>query len=84
MNLMQTPIPDAVFYYTLSLLLSVALIGIIWRFAERVSATLNELRHVSDELKVLMEVHKNVAEEHNSRLTRLEDAIFIVKYPEKE
>ena len=81
---MQTPIPDAVFYYTLSLLLSVALIGIIWRFAERVSATLNELRKVSDELKVLMEVHRNVAEEHNNRLTRIEDAIFIVKYPEKE
>ena len=84
MNILQTPIPDAVFYYTLSLLLALALIVIIWRFAERVSATLHELRYVSDELKILMKIQEKMVEEHNSRLSRIEDAIFIVKYPEKE
>jgi len=65
----QVVVPDSYFWYTLSLLLAVALIGIIWRFAERVSKTL-------DELKIIVKVHEAEIE----RLKKDVQATFLVKY----
>ena len=73
----QVAVPDSYFWYTLSLLLAVALIGIIWRFAERISKTLDELKGIS-------KVHENIVENHHERLTRIEDVMFLVKYPKEK
>ena len=73
----QVNVPDSYFWYTLSLLLAVSLIAIIWRFAERISKTLDELKGIS-------KVHENIAENHHERISRIEDAVFVVRYPDKE
>jgi hypothetical protein len=65
----QVAVPDSYFWYTLSLLLAVALIGIIWRFAERVSKTL-------DELKIIVKVHESEIES----LKETVRSTFMVKY----
>ena len=69
----QVAVPDSYFWYSLSLLLAVALIGIIWRFAERVSKTL-------DELKMISKLHEQKHETSENRIDRLEESVFTVKY----
>lgn len=39
----QPPLPDGVFYYSLSILFAITLIGIIYRYAEKTSKLLDEL-----------------------------------------
>jgi len=65
----QVNVPDSYFWYTISLLLAVSLIGIIWRFAERVSKTL-------DELKIIVKVHEAEIE----RLKKDVESTFMVRY----
>lgn len=45
MNMLEIPaqLPDGVFYYSLSIVLGVALIGIIYRYSEKTSKLLDEL-----------------------------------------
>jgi len=71
--LQQVAVPDSYFWYTLSLVLAVALIGIIWKFAERVSKTL-------DELKLISKVHEHRHDETDSKIEKLEESVFTVKY----
>lgn len=59
------------FWYTLSILLATCLIGIIWRFANQVSATLKNLEKIVNthetEIKNMKEDLKDLRNDNNKR-----------------
>lgn len=79
----QVSVPDSYFWYTLSLLLSLALIGIIWRFSEKVSATLKAHQESISTLTTIVKIQEKMQESQNDRLNRVEGVVFLVNYPEK-
>ncbi|MDW0189338.1 MAG: hypothetical protein QOA70_06770 [Nitrososphaeraceae archaeon] len=57
------PIPDGVFYYSLSIILGLALLGIIYKFSDRISRLLEELVKNDVKQDVRLDHHdKDIAE----------------------
>lgn len=65
--------PDSWFWYALSLLLATALIIIIWKFANKVSGTLDELKQITSELAKRDAVHDNNIEHMKADIIELKD-----------
>lgn len=65
--------PDSWFWYALSLLLASALIIIIWKFANKVSGTLDELKQITSELAKRDAVHDNNIEHMKADIIELKD-----------
>lgn len=55
--------PDGVFYYSLTIVLSIALITIIWAYVHRLNATLDALKTTVTELMVISKHHDKDIEE---------------------
>lgn len=63
-----TQIPDGVFYYSLSIVLVVALVGIIYRYSEKTSKLLDELVKNDVRQDVTLANHSKQIDELNKRL----------------
>lgn len=67
------PMPDGLFYYSLSTLLALAIIAIIWRYVGKTDDMLKELKQAVQTLMINDKVQ-------DSRIEDLEDHNKIVKY----
>ncbi len=67
------PMPDGLFYYSLSTLLALAIIAIIWRYVGKTDDMLKELKQAVQNLMINDKVQDN-------RIEDLEDQHKIVKY----
>lgn len=68
-----TPMPDGLFYYSLSTLLALAIIAIIWRYIGKTDDLLKELKQAVQNLLINDKVQ-------DSRIEDLEDDKKIVRY----
>lgn len=67
------PMPDGLFYYSLSTLLALAIIAIIWRYVGKTDDLLKELKQAVQSLMINDKVQDN-------RIDDLEEHNKIVKY----
>lgn len=65
------PVPDGVFYYTVTILLAGALIFIIWHFANKLTTTLDALKITVNELVTMTKVHEEKHKQHERKLEEL-------------
>jgi uncharacterized membrane protein (DUF106 family) len=73
-------IPDGYFYYGLTVILAGVLIGVIWRFANKLAGTLEALKVTVHELVAITKVHQEKHEQHEKDIEELKDGKYRVKY----
>jgi hypothetical protein len=73
----STQLPDALFYYALSLMLGIALLTMCWWVAQRFISAVDKL---TDEVGSLKESRV----EHKERLDALEEKVFPINYKQKK
>lgn len=74
-------LPDGYFYYTLTVLLGGVLVGIVYRYTNKIDETFKEIRNAVNELVTSMKVHNVRLDGHDREIEEIKDGKYIVKYP---
>lgn len=76
-------VPDAYFWYSLTIVMALAIIWILVRYTGKVDETLKELKQAVNELITSNKVNSIRLDGHDTDIKDLKEGNFIVKYNRK-
>lgn len=78
MNLLEIPpVPDGIFWYSLSTVMAGALIAILWNYAKETTGMIKELKETVQKLAINDSVQDERLDSHDEKL-------YEVKYPKSK
>jgi hypothetical protein len=73
--------PDGWFYYSITIVLALAIITILWRYSNKIDTAIDKLTLMVNNLDTKSTLHDRILEDHDEEISDIKKIIHPVNYP---